>query len=50
MEEEKQVYLFGHNSIGKTIFFNRKDELMTVKEAEENCKKKVSDEIYYEEN
>lgn len=49
-KKEKHAFLFGNNSINKTIFFNRKDALMTVKEAEENCQKKVSDEIYYEEN
>ena len=49
-KKEKQALLFSMKDIDKHIFFDRHDALMTVKEAEHNCKKKVSDEIYYEEN
>ena len=48
--KEKQAHLFSVKDIDKHIFFDRHDALMTVKEAEQNCKKKVSDEVYYEEN
>lgn len=49
-KKEKQALLFGKKDIDKCIFFDRKDALITVKEAQHNCKKKVSDEVYYEEN
>ena len=47
-KKDKQALLFSIKDIDKHIFFDRKDALMTVKEAETSCKKKVSDEIYYE--
>lgn len=49
-KKEKQALLFSYKDIDRCIFFDRKDALMTVKEAQSNCKKKVSDEVYYEEN
>ena len=47
-KKDRQALLFSKKDIDKCIFFDRKDALMTVKEAEVNCKKKVSDETYYE--
>lgn len=47
-KKDKQALLFSYKDIDKHIFFHRHDALMTVKEAEQSCKKKVSDEIYYE--
>lgn len=47
-KKDKQALLFNNKDIGTHIFFDRKDALMTVKEAEANCKKKVSDETCYE--
>lgn len=44
-KKEKQALLFSKKDIDKCIFFDRHDALMTVKEAQSNCKKKVSDEI-----
>ena len=44
----KHAYLFGTNSLGEIIFFDRQQALKTVKEAEKN-KKEVSKETYYEE-
>ena len=46
--KEKQAHLFFEKDIGKHIFFHRHDALITVKEAEQSCKKKVSDEVDYE--
>lgn len=43
------AYLFSYSAIGKDVFFNREEALQLVKEAEKNCKRKVSDEKYYEE-
>ena len=48
-KKEKQVYLFYTKDIDKCIFFNRKDALMTVKEAELNCKRKFTEEKVEEE-
>ena len=45
----KHAYLFYESSIGKTIFFDRKEALDVVKAAEKNCKKRFSDEKFYEE-
>ena len=42
--KEKQVHLFYLKDIDKCIFFNRHDALMTVKEAESNCKRKFTEE------
>jgi len=44
----KHAYLFGMNSLGESIFFDRQQALKIVKEAEKN-KKEVSKETYYEE-
>lgn len=44
----KQAMLFGFNTINDTVFFNRKEALNKVKEAEKNKDKQIS-EIYYEE-
>lgn len=49
-KKDKQAYLFYDKDIDKRIFFDRKDAVMTVKEAQQNCKNKVSDEVYYEVN
>ena len=45
----KHAYLFYEKDIGKTIFFDRKEALKIVKDAEKNCKKEYSNEKYYEE-
>ena len=45
----KIAFLFGNNLIGETVFFNRKDALEKVREAERNKPKNVSTEKYYEE-
>ena len=45
----KIAFLFGNNLIGETVFFNRKDALEKVGEAERNKPKNVSTETYYEE-
>ena len=42
--KEKQAHLFYKKDIDKHIFFNRHDALMTVKEAEFNCKRKFTEE------
>lgn len=44
----KHAYQFGNTAINKTVFFNRKDALKLVKEAEKD-KQKISSETYYEE-
>ena len=48
--KEKHAYLFYDKAIGKEIFFDRKEALDVVKAAEKNCKRKFSDEKYYEED
>lgn len=45
----KVAFLFGCGLIGETIFFDRKEALKKVKEAEKNKPKNVSTETYYEE-
>lgn len=45
----KHAYLLKINDIGKIVFFDRKEALKAVKEAEKNSKIKVSNEKYYEE-
>ena len=47
--KSKHVYLFDDKAIGKQIFFDRKEALDVVKAAEKSCKKKFSDEKFYEE-
>ena len=44
----KQTFLFNNKDIEKTIFYDRKEALKTVKAAEKN-KKEISTETYYEE-
>ena len=44
----KHAYLLYIKDIGRIVFFNRKEALKVVKEAEKSGKK-VSDERYYEE-
>lgn len=43
-KKDKQAFLFSKKDIDKCIFFDRKDALMTVKEAELSCKKKFTEE------
>lgn len=45
----KRAFLFSYSAIGKTVFINRKDALVKVKEAEKNKIKNVNTETYYEE-
>lgn len=44
----KIAFLFGYTLIGETVFFNRKDALEKVREAEKD-KREISSETYYEE-
>ena len=49
MEKRTKIaYLFSYDNIGKTIFFDRKEALKVVKQAEKN-KISVSSETLYEE-
>ena len=49
MEKHSKIaYLFSYKNIGKTIFYNRKEALKLVKEAEKH-KIPVSSETLYEE-
>lgn len=49
MEKRTKIaYLFSYDNIGKTIFFDRKEALKAVKQAEKN-KIPVSSETLYEE-
>lgn len=48
-KRDKHAYLFGYNSIDKTVFTDRKVALKLVQEAEKNKKKVISNESYYEE-
>ena len=45
----KIAFLFGYNLIGETVFFNRKEALEKVREAEKDKPKNISTETYYEE-
>ena len=45
----KQAFLFGYSALERTVFVNREDALDLVVGAEEH-RKKVSNEIYYEED
>lgn len=47
-KHNRKAFLFSYNSIGKTVFVNRRDALKKIKEAEKN-RKEVSTETYYEE-
>ena len=44
----KIAFLFGYTLIGETVFFNRKEALEKVREAEKD-KREISTERYYEE-
>ena len=44
----KIAFLFGFSLVGKTVFFNRKEALEKVREAEKD-KREISTERYYEE-
>ena len=48
-KKSKHAYLFSNKAINKTVFYSRKECLDIVKKAEENCKKRTSDEVFYEE-
>ena len=48
-KRDKHAYLFFEHEVGEVIFFDRNEALKVVKEAEKKCKKKCSDETYYEE-
>ena len=48
-KRDKHAYLFMNDDLGKSVFYDRKDALNTVKEAEKN-RRLISDEIYYEED
>lgn len=48
-KHDKHAYLFGYNSIDKTVFTDRKVALKLVQEAEKNKTKVISNESYYEE-
>lgn len=43
-----KTFLFSYTDINRTIFYNREEAVLTVKEQEKN-KKIISDEKYYEE-
>lgn len=47
-KHDKHAYLFGYNSLNKTIFTDRKGALLVIHNAENNAPK-VSDEKEYEE-
>lgn len=47
-DKTKHAYLFNIDDLEKILFFNRKDALNLIKEAEKH-KKKISDEKFYEE-
>ena len=48
-KRDKRAYLFSYNEVEECIFLNRKDAVEKVITAEENNKKVISAEIYYEE-
>lgn len=48
-KSDKHAYLLNYDSIGKTVFKDRKIALKVVQEAEKNRTKIVSNESYYEE-
>ena len=47
-KNSKHAYLLSNSYLNETVFYDRKQALKIVKEAEKN-KKEVSKEIYYEE-
>lgn len=48
-KHDKHAYLLSYNSIGKTVFKDRKEALKVVDEAEKKKTKVISNESYYEE-
>lgn len=48
-KRDKKVFLFPYSAIGKYIFVNRKDAVDAATTAEENNKRIISTETYYEE-
>lgn len=48
-KSDKHAYLLNYDSIGKTVFKDRKTALKVAQEAEKNKTKIVSNEYYYEE-
>ena len=48
-ERDKKVFLFPYSAINKYVFLNRKDAVDVATNAEENNKKVISTETYYEE-
>lgn len=47
-KRDKRAFLFGFNSLGNSVFYERNDALEKVKEAERN-KIEVGTEVFYEE-
>ena len=48
-KRDKKVFLFPYSAIDKYIFLNRKDAVDAATTAEENNKRVISTETYYEE-
>ena len=48
-KRDKKVFLFPNSAIGEYVFLNRKDAVDVATNAEENNKKVISTETYYEE-
>ena len=48
-KRDKKVFLFPYSALNKYIFSNRKDAVDVATNAEENNKKVISTETYYEE-
>lgn len=47
-DKTKHAFIFNISDLNKTVFFDRKDALRVVNEAEKN-KRNISEEKYYEE-
>lgn len=47
-DKTKHAFIFNISDLNKTVFFDRKDALIVVNEAEKN-KRNISEEKYYEE-
>ena len=47
--KKKHSYLFSYSSLNETVFQKREDAVKVVLKAEQNNKKKISNEVYYEE-
>ena len=48
-KRDKKVFLFPYSAIDKYVFLNRKDAVDVATNAEENNRKVISTETYYEE-